>query len=348
MSSKCLYTQKFKDTSSDYMHQNKNHKLINRLFYWNENNRYLFSRTKTLTFLVFIFTFIPLSFSFPIIFPLMFSLLFSGIVFIIGFLIHKFAVFDSSFYDGSFSENLKYFLFYWHDKPNNFRLSKTKIITVVILIIGLISGLQGFVTGKGGAYLVAYLFMSLCFAVPICLLGVIIHTFRAKLNNVNSTVAQYTYNNPVNNTGNYNNSSPKTSVTDKNSYSNRVDYVANAKKLKKDFDEKELKTRKLIETKFSPPQITYDRFIDVVDECSKIFNEQYLIILDLCELSQDDSVKIQNKINSKLKILKSITDKLDDLSSELVINMSKTNDDDINYVLEDMESLISSVNNYND
>ena len=95
-------------------------------------------------------------------------------------------------------------------------------------------------------------------------------------------------------------------------------------------------------------EITYDRFIDVVDECSKIFNEQYLIILDLCELSQDDSVKIQNEINSKLKILKSITDKLDDLSSELVINMSKTNDDDINYVLEDMESLISSVNNYND
>ena len=111
---------------------------------------------------------------------------------------------------------------------------------------------------------------------------------------------------------------------------------------------KESRARKLIETKFSPPQITYDRFIDVVDECSEIFNEQYLIILNLCELSENNSVAVDDEINSKINILKSITDKLDDLSSELVINMSKTNDDDIDYVLEDMENLISSVNNYKD
>ena len=330
------------------MQQNNNHNLVNKLFYWKENNCYLFSRTKVLTFLVFIFTFIPLSFSFPIIFPFMFSLLFSGIVFIIGFFIHKIVVFDSSFYDGSFLENLKHFLFYWYDKPNNFRLSKTKIFTVIIILIGLITGLEGFVTGKGGAYMVAYIFMALFFAVPICLLGVIIHTFRAKLKNVNSTVAQYTYHNTVNNSGNHNTSSSKSNDNVRVHSSNHVDYVAKAKKLKNDFDEKELKTRKLIETKFSPPQITYDRFIDVVDECSKIFNEQYSIILNLCELSEDDSVKIENEIISKLKVLESITDKLDDLSSELVINMSKTNDDDINYVLEDMENLISSVNNYKD
>ena len=330
------------------MRQNKNNKLLYRLFYWNENNRYLFSRTKVLTFLVFVFTFIPLSFSFPIIFPFMFALLFSGIVFITGFLIHKIIGFDSGSYNGSFSENLKHFLFYWHDKPNNFRLSKTKIITVIIIIIGLITGLQGFSNNMGGAFMVAYIFLALCFAVPICLLGVIIHTFKSRFNNVNSTVNQYSYKNTVNYNENYDTSHSNVNDDVEDTSSNYADYTVEVKELKKDFDMKESRARKLIETKFSPPQITYDRFIDVVDECSEIFNEQYLIILNLCELSENNSVAVDDEINSKINILKSITDKLDDLSSELVINMSKTNDDDIDYVLEDMENLISSVNNYKD
>ena len=46
--------------------------------------------------------------------------------------------------------------------------------------------------------------------------------------------------------------------------------------------------------------------------------------------------------------MESIINKLDDLSNELVINVSKSNDEDINNVLNNMESLIASIHNYED
>ena len=44
--------------------------------------------------------------------------------------------------------------------------------------------------------------------------------------------------------------------------------------------------------------------------------------------------------------MESLIEKLDDLSSELVIQMSKTKNEDIHTVLNDMENLITSINNY--
>ena len=107
-------------------------------------------------------------------------------------------------------------------------------------------------------------------------------------------------------------------------------------------------TKELIKTKFEPPQITYNRFIAVVDNCSKIFNEQYTSALNLINLSNNSSEKVDAEINSKINILQSLIEKLNDLSNELVINISKTKDDDIDHVLNDMENLISSINNYKD
>ena len=105
-------------------------------------------------------------------------------------------------------------------------------------------------------------------------------------------------------------------------------------------------TKELIKAKFQPPQITYDCFISVVDNCSMIFNEQYSAALNLINFSNEDSKRVDEEIKSKINTLQSLMDKLNDLSNELVINMSKTKDDDIGVVLEDMENLISSINDY--
>ena len=118
--------------------------------------------------------------------------------------------------------------------------------------------------------------------------------------------------------------------------------------LKKEFDESELATKELIKAKFEPPQITYDRFIAVVDNCSEIFNEQYSSAINIINFSNNDSERVDEEINSKINILQSLIDKLTDLSSELAINISKTKDDDIDNVLNDMENLISSIHNYED
>ena len=264
------------------------------------------------------------------------------LTFIIGFLIHKFVKIDSSFYKGNIVEDLKHFLFYWYEGSNKFRLSKTKIITVIILIIGFINGLQTSIAGESGGYVIGTILVSVVFAIPVSLIGFVLHKSKSK----NNTSTGYVDNN-------VNDADHKASKTVLNEdisdiSLNYVNYVLKANELKKEFDEKEFKTRELIKTKFSPPQITYDRFIAVVDNCSKIFNEQYLSILNLVNYSKSDSEKIKNEINSKIDNMESIINKLDDLSNELVINVSKSNDEDINNVLNNMESLIASIHNYED
>ena len=70
--------------------------------------------------------------------------------------------------------------------------------------------------------------------------------------------------------------------------------------------------------------------------------------MNLINYSKSDSAKIEGEIISRMDNLKSITDKLDDLSDELVISMSKSNDEDIHNVLNDMETLIDSINDYDE
>ena len=47
-----------------------------------------------------------------------------------------------------------------------------------------------------------------------------------------------------------------------------------------------------------------------------------------------------------MEILKSLIDKIDDLTDELVLNIGKSDDVDVKDLLVDMEDLIDSVKNY--
>jgi hypothetical protein len=161
------------------MNQDKKYNIVYRLFYWKKDNNYVFSRTKFITLLTFIIVFFSYVFSFDGVRALGNAIFIALIVFIIGFIIHKLDKIDSSFYGGNLLDDIKHFLFFWYDS-NKFTFSKTKLITVGIIAIGLLYGIISFICGELSSNIVAGVFISLIFAIPVLLIGFIIH--RRKTN----------------------------------------------------------------------------------------------------------------------------------------------------------------------
>ena len=238
----------------------------------------------------------------------------------------------------------------YKQENNRMRISKTKVITILVFIIFFIWSLHDFLfdpkyayLGTGSAVLSAIM-VGLIVSIPTLIVGFIISRILEKRNNALKTSTSRTNLNSQNNLADIKVKPIKTD--NKNTDTNPN--LLKINELKKEFDESELATKELIKAKFEPPQITYDRFIAVVDNCSEIFNEQYSSAINIINFSNNDSERVDEEINSKINILQSLIDKLNDLSSELAINISKTKDDDIDNVLNDMENLISSIHNYED
>ena len=104
----------------------------------------------------------------------------------------------------------------------------------------------------------------------------------------------------------------------------------------------------LIEKYFTPPQLTYDRFMNVVDSSHKMFYNQHDSALNIINLAAEDTPRIESELEAKLSNMKAIIDQIEELTNELVINLSsddKTNED-VKNLLEEMENLISSVKEY--
>lgn len=121
--------------------------------------------------------------------------------------------------------------------------------------------------------------------------------------------------------------------------------IANLKVL---FNVKESVVRDLIEKRFEPPQITYDRFMSSVDSCHKIFHSQADSAQNIINLAVEDTPRIRDEIENKISSMKRIINQIEDLTNELVINIG-TDDESANEVknlLDDMEKLIDSVKDY--
>lgn len=126
------------------------------------------------------------------------------------------------------------------------------------------------------------------------------------------------------------------------------DYEREVNNLKVAFEVKEKVVRNLIEKRFTPPQITHDKFMATVDSCHKIFYTQSEECLNIIELAEDDTPRIRQELNNKINIMKRIINQIEDLTNELVINISSDSHskDEVNVLLEDMEDLIDSVKDY--
>ena len=126
-------------------------------------------------------------------------------------------------------------------------------------------------------------------------------------------------------------------------------YKSQIEDLKSLYDAKEKIAKDLIEKRFEPPQITYDRFTSTVDKCTELFNNQVDVALNVINLATEHTPEIDQEIESKIDVLKSIIEKIDSLTNELIVNIGESkseSDNSVKNLLEDMENLIDSVDEY--
>lgn len=114
------------------------------------------------------------------------------------------------------------------------------------------------------------------------------------------------------------------------------------------FDVKQEVVRGLIKKRFEPPQITYDKFIKTIDNAEKLFNTQEKAALNIINLAAEDTQRVRSEIESKINSMKTIINQIEDLTNELVINISSDNESgkEVKNLLDDMENLIDSVKDY--
>lgn len=127
------------------------------------------------------------------------------------------------------------------------------------------------------------------------------------------------------------------------------EYKNQIRKLKETYEIKEAKVLELLEKKFPSGQMSYYRFKGEVDNCRVSFFKEADAAESMIELSDEYSEKIAEELKNKVKTLKQIVGKLNDLQSELIISISNEADDgdeEIRNLIKEMNELIDSVKNY--
>lgn len=313
--------------------------LVHSLFYWQVDGKYILAKSKLAAICTFVVMLVS-SFVSPVL-PgmLILTAIFTLLVFLIGYLGHYFkfhpskAKLDNN--DLGLATDLKNLLFYWQNKKTGeYVLSKTKVFTLIIFIF---FAMTVFII-KSPA-LVIYVVVGLAFAIPAFAIGFAIHKFT---NDNPTNKKEIPRNNPpkVEPVKKVVKTPPQVSVHEFDTYNQQLE------DLKKDYSKKESRARELIEKKFQPPQITYTKFISVVDSSTKLFNHEADNISNIIRLASEDSPKIEAEIKSKFNTLYSISDKMDDLIDELVLSLDPTSNDDVDGLFDDMENLIDSIKNY--
>lgn len=125
-------------------------------------------------------------------------------------------------------------------------------------------------------------------------------------------------------------------------------YADEVEELRKVFDDKEIKVRDVIAKRFEPPQMTYDRFMVTIDKSHELFYHEADGAVNIAKYAVEDTPRVERELESKIDTLKSIIDQIEDLTNELVINISSEDKtgDDVKSLIDDMENLIDSVKDY--
>lgn len=128
-------------------------------------------------------------------------------------------------------------------------------------------------------------------------------------------------------------------------------YEKKSKDLEKLYQIKEKTVLEVLGKNFKESSITYERFSSIVENCKMLFYEHIQKIFTIIELSDENNPKINNQLENEIQILKIIIEKLDELTNELVLNLSSTNndledDEELNNLLDDLKELIDSVKDY--
>lgn len=328
-------SQSFRDIGEVVVADNN---LVHKAFYWPYAEGNVLSKSKLASISVFLFFMLFwISTRANLIFILI-SILIAGIVFLLGYAIHqikpKKSVNKIKYNDYGLKTDLIHLLFYWQNRQGNFIVSKTKLISFLVFLL---FTLFGFTLFKDSVIFISIIF-GIIFEIPVFIVGFAIH----KLTNHNDSKPKLPKNEPV---------KVKTveKVIEKKTpgvIPEFVQYKNEINQLDNEFKTKEKHVSELIEKRFTPPQLTYTKFMGVVDKSKELFNHQYDSALTMINLASEYSPKIEDEIKSKINILNTIIDKLDDLANELVLTMESSNDDEVNELFDNINDLIHSVKDY--
>ena len=340
----CPYCKSQSFTNSNEIVTVGDSSLMHRLFYWNYDGYYMLSKSKLAGLGVFFVLGILGLFSGAPPVMIVVAIILALIVFLLFYAVHamlpnpqKPKMINN---DYGLVQDLKHFLFFWQNREGGFALSKTKIISHLVFVLFFLVG----ITAPSSNIVVGVL-VGLFFEIPVFLVGYGVH----KIINPNPEGKTIEHKKPKEIKKAKEVKKPKMPKIRKPKEAPAPVFGAYADEvndLKDEFDAKEKSTRDLIEKRFAPPQLTYTKFITVVDKSSKLFNEQASNALTMIELATDPSPKLENEIKSKIDILKTIIAKIDDLKNELVLNMGESDHEDVESLFGEMNDLIDSVKDY--
>ncbi len=320
--------------------------LKHRLFYWNYDGHYMIAKTKIFTMFVLVISVLTIFVSpFPAgMFAI--TIIITVISFLVCYLLHKIISYPSTNQlessDYGLMSDFVNLLTNWQDrKTGYFRLSKTKVITLLIFIAFVILGMS-----LSGIPLVSVIFAAI-FTIPAFGVGTLIH----KLTNDDPGVKKVKAPQKPKEVKKQKEIEKPKEVKIRTPEKTEIDedllvYKNEIESLSSQFDAKQKAARDLIEKRFEPPQLTYTRFITSVDKASELFKRQSESAMNIIELASDDTPRIRSELESKIDILKTIISKLDALTNELVLSIDESSEDDVDGVIDDMDNLIRSVDDY--
>ena len=314
--------------------------IIHKLFYTYKDSYFVLSKSKLLaiiTFIIFAVSFLQLSVS------IIFAIIIAFLIYVIGFSLRR--IIDDKRPNKKYFKNnnlgvitdLKHLIGYWQDKyTGEFVLSKTKLISWLVFFLFAFSA-----STIKNATLFSVVLTALIFAAPTFGIGYAIHRF----------ITSRPVKEVVEKTEPLLNKAVKVKTPRETKINKDIpDFSKYEKQLKElctMYEIKENNARKLIEKRFTPPQLTYDRFIKSVDNSTKMFNMHSEAISNILEMASHESEKIDKEINNRLDILKSLVKKMDELVDELVISLNESDDEgNVDTVFGDMDDLIDSVKDY--
>lgn len=324
--------------------------IAQTLLYWSYDGNFVLAKSKVAGIIVFLF-FVLAAFNYEFGAGMFILALISAIfTFLVGYLIHYFkgkpsdAVVKNN-NNGVFTDLFNLFFYWQNRKTGEFVPSKTKIISFVMFIL---FTMLCAITASNPT-LFASLAVGFIFSVPVFIVGFVIH----KITNPNPINPKMVETKtppkmPKREEKTIDEAYKKAEIEEPKviakfqSYENRVNELAD------EYNAKEKVARDLIEKRFAPPQITYTRFITMVDKAGVIFKKESESALNILHLASDDSPRIDREIDAKIKIMEAIIDKIEDLTNELVLSMDSSKDTDVDTLIEDMGDLISSVKDYNE
>ena len=312
-----------------------NNSLVYRLFYNYQDSYYILSKSKIAAILVFLL-FMTFVLESPAV--IFFAAVIAALVYAIGYSIHK--IIGHDHLPKAIAENnnyglipdLKHLFFYWQDKTTGeFAPSKTKIITVLIFLLFASIG-----TMFSKPILFSLIVFGLVFATPAFFVGYGIHRITTS-EPVKEIIESTQPERPKKEVK----VEPQTSIHEFDKYRTRLS------ELKIMYEIKEKNARKLIEKRFEPPQLTYDRFMASVENSNRMFAHHAEAVSNILDLATDDSEKIDREINSRMDILESLVAKMDELVNELVLSLNgEDENDNVSDFLHDFDNIIDSVKDY--